>query len=259
LNPSLHNFDAWLTANRAELQSQLNECASSDAISSLRQHFSVEIPTDFCDYLAWHDGQPYESDTLYGNKRLMPLRDMMEAAQIFRDCAEAGEFATDDWWVDSWLPFVADGGGNHIVLDLASGAVHEYWKSDADRPNVARSFSDWLDQLVNMFSSEYWILERGAFIRASDSTPADAYEKVSVVLLHPPNGGLHALKSIYDQLALSYGIGKLLSDSKRGPVTLLSGIYYMEACRLLGRLDDTTPFEIRSEEYAGNVYPASSD
>lgn len=257
MSSSLHKFETWLLASRADFERQLNIGASPDAIASLQAQFDVPIPTDFRDYLAWHDGQPFDSSTLYGNKQLMPVAEIVDAIRIFNDCRDAGEFATDDWWKKSWIPFVADGGGNHFVLDLVSGGIYEFWKSDVDRPIIANSFSEWLDHLVNMFLAEDWVLERGAYIPASESTPADSYERVSVVLLRPPEGGLSALKHIYDKLSLSYGIGKLYSDSNRGPVALFTNIYYMDACRLLSRLEDPSPFEIRSDEDVGQAYPLS--
>ena len=258
LNASLAQFDAWLSSHRPTYLPQLNPAAASDAIDSLRQRLPCEIPTEFCDYLSWHDGQPFDSETLYDNKRLMPVNSILRALDVFNDCAGAGEFPMDDWWLSTWLPFADDGGGNHIILDCRTGVVHEFWKNDSDRPIVADSFGAWLDGLVQMFDSSEWRLERGAYIRASDSTPAEPYEKVSIVLLRTPTGGLSELKTIYDKLALSYGIGKLLSDLKTGPVALFSGIYYMDACRLLTGIDDLSTFEIRSDDKPGNIYPPHS-
>ena len=258
MNQSLYNFENWLTANRPEFLSELNGSASTEAISNLRQTFPSGVPDDFCNYLQSHDGQSSVSSTLYDNVRLMPISEILHAVRILNECAQSGEFATDQWWKSTWLPFTADGGGNHIVLDCESGTILEFWKSDSDRPKIASSFSGWLEEIVEMFSSGEWILERGAYIRATESTPADPYEKVSVVLTHLPTGGLSALKPIYDKLSLSYGIGKLAADCKTGPVTLLAGIYYIEACRQLSGLDDTTPLQIRSDENTENVYPVPS-
>ena len=255
MNTSLAQFEAWLSSQRPAFLQQLNPAASSDELDSLQQILPCSIPGEFCDYLSWRDGQPIDSETLYNNKRLMSLRRILSATEILNSCTSAGEFPSDNWWLNTWLPFAEDGGGNHIVLDCKTGLVHEFWKSDADRPVVSDSFGHWLDGLLKMFTGSEWLLERGSYILAADSTAANPYEKVSVVLLRTPNGGLSVLKKIYDQLALSYGIGKLFADSKTGPVTLFSNIYYTDACRLLSRVDDPSPFQIQSDENAGKILP----
>ena len=245
----------WLANHRPTCLSQLNPGASEVEVSSFRERFPGDMLNDFCAYLGEHDGQPPESETLYDNKRLMPIREILRAVDIFNEGKQSGEFDEENYWQETWVPFVADGGGNHLVLDAQTGFVHEFWKSDFDRPKIANSFSDWMDQLIQMFSSTSWKLERNAYVRTSDAKPADPYEKVSVVFLRTPSGGLTTLKVVYDQLALSYGIGKLLTDLKAGPVTLFSDIYYMDACRLLSRIEAKTDFEIRSDQKNGQTYP----
>ena len=255
MSSSLEKLDAWLVSNRPDFLTQLNPGVTPERIDLLEKTLKIAVPEDFRSYLRWHDGQSPEADTFYENRRLMSLAEITRSAEVFQDCRASGEFPNDDWWRPTWIPFVADGGGNHLVLDCGSGAVLEFWKSDADRPQVAPSFSDWIEELVQMFSREDWVLERGAFVRKSTATAANPYEKVSVVLLRAPAGGLAGLKSIYDRLALSYGIGKLLSDVKRGPVTLFSGICYMEACRLMKAIGDTSCLEIQSDENPETTYP----
>ena len=198
MNVSLHNFENWLSTHRPEFLTELNDGATPDAIATLNQKLAGRIPDEFCSYLLWHDGQSAASETLYENVRLMPTREILNAIKIFKECVEAGEFE-DNWWQTTWLPFTTDGGGNHIVLDCESGAVREFWKSDPDRPVIAQSFSNWLNGIVEMFSADDWVRERGAFKRVKESTPAAPYEKVSVVLLHAPTGGLAALKSVYEK------------------------------------------------------------
>ena len=41
-----------------------------------------------------------------------------------------------------WLPLFGNGMGDHLVLDLVSGALIEYWHDDADRPKVHDSLLD---------------------------------------------------------------------------------------------------------------------
>ena len=48
----------------------------------------------------------------------MPVSEMIVVTLILNGCADAGGFAIADWWLSSWLPFVADRSGNHYVLDL---------------------------------------------------------------------------------------------------------------------------------------------
>jgi cell wall assembly regulator SMI1 len=64
------------------------------------------------------------------------------------------DFDDPKWWRRGWIPFLANGGGDHLCLDLAAedggvpGQLIEFWHEDADRPVTYPDLDTWLAELT---------------------------------------------------------------------------------------------------------------
>jgi cell wall assembly regulator SMI1 len=64
------------------------------------------------------------------------------------------DFTDPRWWRRGWIPFLANGGGDHLCLDLIAedggspGQLIEYWHEEADRRVTYPSLDAWLSDLA---------------------------------------------------------------------------------------------------------------
>lgn len=64
------------------------------------------------------------------------------------------DFDDSEYWRWGWVPFLHNGGGSYLCLDLAAedggkpGQFIGFWKADEDRPAEFPSVEAWLADLV---------------------------------------------------------------------------------------------------------------
>ena len=81
------------------------------------------------------------------------LEDVAESKEIFDELIGT-DFDDPRYWRRGWVPFLSNGGGSHLCIDLVAedggtpGQILEFWKGDADRPVRHLSFDAWLSHLV---------------------------------------------------------------------------------------------------------------
>ena len=69
------------------------------------------------------------------------------------------DFEDPHQWRRSWVPFLHNGGGSYLCLDLAAedggqpGQLIGFWKHDADRPIESPSMEAWLSELVALMET----------------------------------------------------------------------------------------------------------
>jgi len=237
MSEHINRLENWLRKCRPSYLEGLNAAATLDALNSLELDHGVQFPKELREFYLWHNGQPFGSVTFSGNKTLMPLDDVAHALSVLNSLRDGGDFESADWWSSQWIPFVKDGGGNHIVVDTTqNGVVREFWKADSDREVIASSFGQWIDDRISEFEDGDWIEYRGSFIRAEDQADHNAWDKVDLVLTAAPAGGLAALKELKDGLKIDVGVGILLKGSRNPPFVLHSGEYYTTIQHKLARL-----------------------
>lgn len=120
----------------------------------LEQCFKVKLPESFHLLYAWHDGQKSDCyDALAGNFMFMSVKDILSCKKDLDGMIET-DFEDPDWWERDWLPFLDNGGGDHLCLDLCTdgdgkpGQLVEFWHEDADRPVPYDSLDDWLEGIL---------------------------------------------------------------------------------------------------------------
>jgi cell wall assembly regulator SMI1 len=165
---SWNRIEAWIAEHMPDALDELGAGAKPAAIRSVEKMLGAALPDDYKASCAIHDGQDEEFDLIpigFGTYYLLRLGDIAEAQATWNAVEAAGDFegrvAVPDagvvgaWWHRSWVPFAANGGGDHLCLDLAPapggnpGQVIKVEHDRAERELLAPSFAAWLCGLAD--------------------------------------------------------------------------------------------------------------
>ena len=135
--------------------------AQGEASARLHEH-ALPAPGELCSLYAWHDGTDTTTDATLGELWLFPgfyLSSLDQALANYR------AFRHDRRWNPAWLPVLADGGGDLLVLDTAghpaSCPVRHFRIEESEHPVEYPSIRD----MAATFAAAY---ERGLVLRNSD-------------------------------------------------------------------------------------------
>jgi cell wall assembly regulator SMI1 len=155
----IRRLDTWLAANRRECYGLLSPGVPKERLDKFEEKHALELPSSFRALYAWRNGQlPSCYAGFQGNRMFSPLEDIDETKEIF-DGMIGTDFPDPRYWRRGWVPFLSNGGGSHLCIDLLAedgghpGQILEFWKGDPDRPVAHSSFTDWLAQLVESMES----------------------------------------------------------------------------------------------------------
>lgn len=147
-------MDRWLAANRPVYYAQLRPGVSDEALDAFERRFGLVLPEAFRALYHWRDGQRAECDEgLEGMFMLSSLERIAEAKELL-DGMIGYDFEDPAWWRASWVPFLDNGNGDHLVVDLGAedggvpGQVCSFWHDWEDRAVRAPSVEAWLTELV---------------------------------------------------------------------------------------------------------------
>jgi len=154
LSDLLVRMDKWLAANRPDYYGKLLPGASPKDLDAFEKKFQLQLPSGFRELYQWRNGQdPNSSDSLQDNWMFSPLQDLSDSKDTL-DGMIGSDFEDPKWWRRGWVPFLSNGGGDHLCLDLTAedgGApgqllifYHDWEKREAEYPNLHA----WLTQLV---------------------------------------------------------------------------------------------------------------
>lgn len=129
-----------------ERRDALRPPASAEAIARAEAELGLPLTDEFKSSLRVHDGQDpnaLEVFTVWG------LHSLAEALRVWRFLGEMARegLLGEDVWRPDWLPIARDGGGNHLLLDLCTGAIRQYRRAGATR-SVAPSLRAWLTEVA---------------------------------------------------------------------------------------------------------------
>ena len=150
----LGRMERWLIANRPEYFARLQSGVTNAQLDAFEVQFAVELPAAFRELYRWRNGQEdgcYES--LQMNYMFCPLDDVADTKAML-DGMIGTDFEREGWWRRGWVPFLSNGGGSYLCLDLAAeddgltGQLVAFWKADEDRPVEFPSLEAWLGDLV---------------------------------------------------------------------------------------------------------------
>lgn len=134
-------------------------------MDAFEARFSLRLPDSFRSFYRWRDGQEsgcYES--LQDNRMFSSLGEIAESKDLL-DGMIGSDFEDPRWWRRGWIPFLDNGGGDHLCLDVVAedggtpGQLVPFWHDWEDRSVKFFSFEDWLRQLADSMESGNLTLE----------------------------------------------------------------------------------------------------
>src|SRR5262245_29938702 len=147
-------MDRWLSANRPEYYSCLRPGAIDTALDAFDRRFFVRLPEIFRAVYRWRDGQhPTCSASLQNNLMFSSLAEIAEIKDML-DGMIGSDFDDPRWWRRGWVPFLSNGAGDHLCLDIHAEDGGEpgqliAFRHDWDNRAVRYpSFGVWLEELV---------------------------------------------------------------------------------------------------------------
>lgn len=157
-------LESWLKVNDSTLLADLNSPAEDTEIQGLEQKLGVSLPADFVAALKLHNGQKGRAASLFQSGRYLSTGEIFSTWSVWRELLEQGEF--DDrpsnpdqgirqgWWRLGWIPFVSNGRGDYLCLDLdpdqtgQTGQIIEVFHDLEDRSLLSPGFGKWFNGFV---------------------------------------------------------------------------------------------------------------
>lgn len=177
-------FNDCLRVNRPEFYASLNDGAKREDISELEKAIGAPIPELYKKLLMWKNGQADDSSlALQGMYLYMSCSNIISTIEMMRDLRENDESFDDATWNTLWLPFLDNGSGDNICIDLNGsfggkpGQIIEYIHDDYRRAILYPSFEAWLTTFVEALEAELYKEDEYLFVPRSDKTYAEFMTK----------------------------------------------------------------------------------
>jgi cell wall assembly regulator SMI1 len=145
-------LDGWLAANRPDYYTCLLPGATDAELDAFEARFSLKLPPAFRQFYRWRNGQDGScSASLWKNFMFAPLEAAAGSKQVCDDLI-GSDFEDPRWWRRGWVPFLDNGGGDHLCMDLAA--------EDGGTPGKLLVFyHDWEHRPVKFHSLEAWLAD----------------------------------------------------------------------------------------------------
>ena len=151
----IKRIDTWLQTNRPEYYKNLNNGINDNELDAFEQRFTLKLPEDFRTFYKWRNGQSTNYfKSIQENRIFLPLSEISETKDML-DGMIGYDFEDPEWWRTGWVPFLSNGGGDYLCLDLLAedggqpGQVISYWHDWEDRSVEYNSFQLWLSDLAD--------------------------------------------------------------------------------------------------------------
>ena len=154
MSDAIRRLERWLKANRPDYLAQLQPGATDAQLDELEATLDVKLPEALRELYKWRNGQPDDCyDGLSHNREFSNINTVRENWEMLTEMIGA-DFEHSHWWRRSWVPFLYNGGGDHVVVDVEGsfggerGQVLRFWHDWEDRSIVAPSIQSWLEHFV---------------------------------------------------------------------------------------------------------------
>jgi cell wall assembly regulator SMI1 len=154
VKPLIERLDLCLSGNRPDYYALLRPGVTDADLDAFEARFSLKLPVNFRELYRWKNGQdPVSSAPLDTNRTFSTLEDVA-GTKYELDGMIGSDFDDPSYWRQGWIPFLHNGGGSYLCLDLAAvdgghpGQLIGFWKADPDRPIEFPSLEEWLTHLV---------------------------------------------------------------------------------------------------------------
>ncbi len=143
-----------LSANRPEYCAHLKPGITREALAAFEDRFSLTLPADFGALYKWRDGQDANYfASLQGDRMFSSLHDIADTKEML-DGMIGYDFDDPKWWRRGWVPFLSNGGGDHLCIDVFAedggdpGQLIAFWHDWEERSIKYQDLAGWLSDLV---------------------------------------------------------------------------------------------------------------
>ncbi len=153
-------LDAWLREYRPAYYANLLPGLTAEELVGFERRLGVTLPSSFCVLYQWRNGQFHDDPSFRGNRYWMCAGDIARTKELM-DSLIGADFEPG-WWQRSWVPFLHNGGGDHLCIDTAGtgsgspGQLVEFWHDAPHRPVVAPSLESWLHNFIQSLERDRW-------------------------------------------------------------------------------------------------------
>jgi cell wall assembly regulator SMI1 len=148
----LTRLDALLRRLRPSYHASLNPPATAAELAAFEARVGLRLPPELRQWFGWHNGQP-GFDSFFQYNCLQSLDSAAESMRINRELLADGDFVAN-WWSPGWVPFLENGGGDHVCVDLDGtftgrpGQLMEHWHDWEARRVLYPDLTSWLAAVV---------------------------------------------------------------------------------------------------------------
>jgi predicted DNA-binding WGR domain protein/cell wall assembly regulator SMI1 len=167
----VERLDGWIKEHRPRFARGLARGATAAEVGMLEKHAGASLPASFKAFLMWRgEGR----GRLYKNYSTMSVKEIIGERTGLNQLSDDGELDSPGWWHQDWVPFLGNGGGDFLCLDLGGafkgvpGQVLEYWHGDDDRTILYPSFDAWLSVFVETLEAGLWDGDDSGFFGANE-------------------------------------------------------------------------------------------
>jgi cell wall assembly regulator SMI1 len=152
-------IDRWLATHRPDYYARLQPGVAEEALCTFEARFGLKLPESFRSLYKWRNGQQEDCyASLQYNRMFLPLENIVETKAML-DGMIGYDFKDPGWWRKSWVPFLANGGGDYLCLDLAA-------EGGGEPGQLIAVWHDWEDRSVEYPSIDAWLAKLAASMEA---------------------------------------------------------------------------------------------
>lgn len=150
----IERADRWLAMNRPDYYARLQPGATDAVLDAFESHFSLRLPEAFRLFYKWRNGQDAHCNASFEDNRMFSSLEEIAETKDLLDGMIGYDFDDPRWWRRGWVPFLSNGSGDHLCLDLTAedggmaGQLRPFWHDWEDRSVKYASFEEWLRELV---------------------------------------------------------------------------------------------------------------
>lgn len=155
----IESLSQWLAANRCEYFGRLQPGVNDATLDAFEIRFGLRLPLQFRELYHWRNGQEPTCNASFQRNRMFCSLDEVAETKSMLDGMIGFDFEDPRWWRRAWIPFLANGGGDYLCLDLSAedggtpGQLIAFWHNRDTRPVEYSSIDDWLFKLVDSMNN----------------------------------------------------------------------------------------------------------
>ena len=155
-------IEEFLKKHAPSVVGTLNGPATEEELDQLETEVGYTLPDDLRRYLLVHNGQddPSRLRTLCEEGTLLSTAAMIKTHHMLNEINGGGEIGSIEWWSKKYLP-ITDCEGDHLSLNLETGAVVMHVHDSGIEDGIAASFQEWFKSKLMVFMQGIFSVEVG--------------------------------------------------------------------------------------------------